>query len=159
TTALMGFGIAVMQPALPPLVRSFLPRHVGLGTAVYANGLLVGEIAPVALAQPLLGAVEGSWRVALVAWSVPLVAIAALVAVLGPRLGHEAEAPTAPRWWPNWKSGLVWRLGLVFGSITSIYFATNGFLPVYLRVSGQTDWTNSALTALNFGQMPASLLL
>jgi CP family cyanate transporter-like MFS transporter len=159
TTALMGFGIAVMQPALPPLVRSWVPRHVGLGTAIYANGLLVGEIAPVALAQPLLGAVEGSWRLALVAWSVPLVAIAALVALLGPRLAHEAKAPTAQRRWPNWKSGLVWRLGLVFGSITSIYFATNGFLPVYLRVSGQTDWTDSALTALNFGQMPASLLL
>jgi CP family cyanate transporter-like MFS transporter len=158
-TALMGLGIAVMQPALPPLVRSWVPHHVGLGTAVYANGLLVGEIAPVALAQPVLAAVAGNWRGSLLAWSVPLVAIAALIALAGPGLGHATRRDAPQRWWPNWLSGLVWRLGLLFGSITSIYFATNGFLPIYLRANGQGDWTGSALTALNCGQIPASLLL
>src|SRR2546423_11922786 len=57
-TIVTGFGISVMQPALPPLVRAWLPDRVGFGTAVYANGLLVGEIFPVALMPlvlPLVG--------------------------------------------------------------------------------------------------------
>src|SRR5262245_54527829 len=42
-TILMGAGIAVMQPALPALVREWLPHRISFGTAVYINGLLVGE--------------------------------------------------------------------------------------------------------------------
>src|SRR6266478_6157906 len=34
-TILMSAGIAIMQPALPPLVRRWLPRHVSFGTAVF----------------------------------------------------------------------------------------------------------------------------
>ena len=41
-TALMCLGVAVMQPALPPLVRSWAPTRIGFATAVYPNGLLVG---------------------------------------------------------------------------------------------------------------------
>ena len=46
-TVVMSAGIAIMQPALPPLVRQWLPRHVGLCTALFTNGLLVGETLPV----------------------------------------------------------------------------------------------------------------
>ena len=47
-----GFGVAVMQPSMPPLVRAWLPDRIGFGTAVYTNGLLIGEILPVALTLP-----------------------------------------------------------------------------------------------------------
>ncbi len=61
--SLTAFGVAVMQPALPPLVRAWLPHRIGFGTAVYTNGLLVGEIIPVTLTGllvlPLIG---NSWR-------------------------------------------------------------------------------------------------
>ena len=42
-TIVMSAGIAIMQPALPPLVRQWLPQRVSFGTRVYTNGLLVGE--------------------------------------------------------------------------------------------------------------------
>src|ERR1700733_5787694 len=42
-TIMMGAGIAVMQPALPPIVRGWLPDRIGFATAVYTNGLLIGE--------------------------------------------------------------------------------------------------------------------
>src|SRR5262249_61770337 len=62
-TVVMSAGIAIMQPALPPLVRQWLPRHVSFGTAAFTNGLLVGEALPVMLTIPLvLPLVEGSWR-------------------------------------------------------------------------------------------------
>ena len=63
TTIVMSAGIAVMQPALPPLVRHWLPQRVSFGTALYTNGLLVGETLPVMLTLPLLfPLVDHSWR-------------------------------------------------------------------------------------------------
>ena len=42
-TIVISAGIAIMQPALSPLVRQWLPKRVTFGAAVYTNGLLVGE--------------------------------------------------------------------------------------------------------------------
>ena len=36
-----------MQPALPAVVRQWLPDRVGFATAVFTNGLIAGEIVPV----------------------------------------------------------------------------------------------------------------
>ena len=157
TTTLMGLGVAIMQPALPPLVRLWSTGHVGFGTAVYTNGLLVGEILPVAFTAPLLALIGGGWRAGLIVWSLPVLVIAVLVAKCAPR--GQPEAPERSRWWPDWSDGPIWQLGLMFGGITSMYFTTNGFLPVYLSSIGRSDMIGSALTALNLGQMPASLLL
>ena len=44
STIVMGAGVSIMQPALPPLVRAWFPQRIGFATAVYTNGLLVGEI-------------------------------------------------------------------------------------------------------------------
>ena len=53
-TAVMSAGIAIMQPALPPLVRQWLPQRVSFATAVFTNGLLVGETLAVMLTIPLV---------------------------------------------------------------------------------------------------------
>src|SRR5262249_10354209 len=53
-TIVTGFGVAIMHPSLPPLVRTWLPHRIGFGTALFTNGLLVGEILPVALTIPLV---------------------------------------------------------------------------------------------------------
>ena len=46
-TVVMGAGIAMLQVALPAAVRAWTPQQVGFATALYTNGLLVGEILPV----------------------------------------------------------------------------------------------------------------
>ena len=48
-TIAMGTGVAIMQVTMPPTVRAWLPHRIGFATAVYTNGLLIGEILPVAL--------------------------------------------------------------------------------------------------------------
>ena len=78
-TVVMGAGIAVTQPAMPALVGRWLPDRIVLGTGVYTNGLLVGEILPVSLFPFLFPALGESWRATFVVWAVPIAAVALLV--------------------------------------------------------------------------------
>jgi MFS transporter, CP family, cyanate transporter len=160
-TIVTGFGVAVMQPSMPPLVRAWLPDRIGFATAIYSNGLIIGEILPVALMIPLvLPLTGGSWRLAFVAWGVPCLAIAAALYALAPRPAAARLDSALPRkWWPDWKSSLLWRLGLMLGGVNAAYFSTNAFLPDYLNQLGRADLIGPGLTALNVGQLPASFLL
>jgi MFS transporter, CP family, cyanate transporter len=156
-TVIMGAGVAIMQVSLPPAVRAWAPNRIGFATAVYTNGLLIGEILPVALTLPLVLPLVGSWQRGFVFWSVPVVIIALVLLALAPR--RTAQAATGRRWWPDWSSSLIWRLGIMLGTVNANYFATNAFLPDYLRSRGQDEWISAALSGLNIGQVPASLLL
>nr|MDQ6919047.1 MFS transporter [Candidatus Dormibacteraeota bacterium] len=72
-TIVMGVGIAIVQPSMPSLVALWLPRRVGVATAAFSNGLLIGEILPAALTVPwILALAGGSWESALAFWSVPV---------------------------------------------------------------------------------------
>jgi CP family cyanate transporter-like MFS transporter len=158
-TIVTGFGVAIMHPSLPPLVRGWLPTRIGFGTAVFTNGLLVGEILPVALTIPVvLPWLNNSWRESFLLWAVPVVAIALILLLLAPRPPEIAQkAPQ--RWWPDWHDPLIWRLGVALGVANAMYFTANAFLPDYLHHLGRADLVSAALTALNVGQIPASLLL
>ena len=157
-TVVMGAGVAVTQPAMPALVGRWLPQRIVLGTGVYTNGLLVGEILPVAVFPLLFPALGESWRATFVFWAVPIAAIGLLVLLTAPR--HQgAKVAVSSRWWPDWPARDVWRLGLIFGGVGPLYFGTNAFLPGYLTEVGRADLISPALTALNLGQFPASLLL
>jgi MFS transporter, CP family, cyanate transporter len=160
-TIAMGAGVAVMQVTMPPAVRTWLPDRIGFATAVYTNGLLIGEIVAVSLTLPLvLPFAAGNWRIAIALWGLPVVLIALLVALLGPR-PTAAQAALAPRrrWWPDWRDARIWQLGFLFGGVNSIYFSTNAFLPEYLTHVGTPELIGGALTALSVGQLPASFLM
>jgi CP family cyanate transporter-like MFS transporter len=161
TTALTGVGVAVVQPALPQLVSRWMPRRIALGTAVYTNGVMIGTTTTATLTIPLvLPAVGGSWRWALLAWTVP-VAAAALVLALG--------APRPPPWpggdglpqrrWPDWRSPVVWLLGVAFACNNSIYFGINAFLPDFLAAQGRSDLISAALGVVSGAQLVASFIL
>lgn len=163
-TFVMGVGIAVMQPALPAVVRDWVPQRVALGTAMYSNGLLAGEALSASLTIPLvLPATGGSWRLSLAAWSIPVIVIAAVAWWLRPRANtasaSAAAVPPARRWWPDWKSPLTWQLGLLSGYASGLYFGANAFLPDYLVWRGRGDLLNAALSVLNWVQMAASVLM
>jgi MFS transporter, CP family, cyanate transporter len=158
-TVVMGMGVAVAQPAMPALVGRWLPKRIVLGTGVYTNGLLVGEILPVAL-FPMLYAILGeSWRATFVLWAAPIVVIALLLLVMSPREPRASIVGSSARWWPDWPARDVWRLGLIFGGVGPLYFGTNAFLPGYLSEAGRPELISPTLTALNLGQLPASFLL
>jgi MFS transporter, CP family, cyanate transporter len=161
-TLLMGFGIAIIQPAIPTLVREWVPRHVGLGTAVTSNGMLVAVAAGPALTIPLVLPLVGqSWRLDFLAWSVPVLLAAALFLLFAPRNARIAssDATSARRWWPDWKNPLIWLLGLTFGSNNALFYGANAFLPDYLASIGRADLTAATLGSMNFSQLVASFVL
>lgn len=162
-TAVMGFGVAIMQPSLPTLVKSWVPqRHVGLATAVSTNGLMVGVASGPALTLPLvLPLVDRSWRLDFLFWAIPALITAVLFIAMAPRASSAttADAPTDRRWWPDWKNPLIWLLGFTFGSNNALYYGTNAFLADYLTSRGLHDLVGASVGSLNVAQLVASLIL
>ena len=157
-TIATGAGVAIMQVALPSAVRAWVPDRIGFATAVYTNGLLIGEVLPVALMLPLVLPLVGSWQWGFVVWSAPVLIIALLVQGFAPGQRNGATA-VRRRWWPDWRNVLIWRLGIMLGTVNAIYFSTNAFIPDFLRAHGLAEWISPALTGLNAGQLPASFIL
>jgi CP family cyanate transporter-like MFS transporter len=161
-TVLMGFGIAIVQPTLPAVVREWMPQRIGLGTVVYSNGMLTAVMLAPTLTIPLvLPLVGGSWRLDLVVWSMPVLATSVLLAIVGPRPAQAtaARAPATTRWWPDWRNPLIWLLGFTFGGNNAAYYGANAFLPDLLAGQGRADLIGPALGALNAAQFAASLVL
>jgi CP family cyanate transporter-like MFS transporter len=160
-TAAVGAGIAVTQPALSALVRQWLPSRIGLGTAAYSNGLVLGCIFPVMMTLPLTMPFVGNrWQLDLVAWSIPVVVVLLFIAIAS--RGEPKPLPktsTSNGLLPNLNFGVVLRIGLIFGANNCTYFGTNAFLPPYLVASGHPELVTAALTAYNFVQLAGTLLV
>src|SRR2546422_6586290 len=121
-TFLMGVGVALSQPAFPSLVREWFPRRIAIATAVYANGILIGETLPTVFTTPVgvLPLAHGDWRWAIASWS-------ALVLLSAIAIGAAAPARTAgsaarPRWWPHRRPGHAIPPGLVMGVASAAHF-------------------------------------
>ena len=158
-TVVMGVGIAIVQPAMPSLVALWLPRQVGIATAAFSNGFLIGEILPAALTVPfVLSLFGGSWEGALAFWSIPVALIAVAVFL---STGHEPRGTDVPRplWIPDWRDPTTWRLGITLGTASAVYFGLNAFIPDYLRATHHPEQITPALTCLNLFQLPASFIV
>lgn len=158
-TLLMGAGVAVIQPALPTLVAEWFAGK-GFASAVYANGLLVGEALAAALTLPfILPLVGGSWAASLAVWSLPVALTAAMIALFTPNQGAREPATAPARWWPDWRHPLTWQLGALMGGTGGLYFSVNAFIPDYLHATGRPELVAACLGALNSAQLPASFLV
>src|SRR5699024_4516388 len=164
TTFAMGASIAIMQPAVPPIVRQWQPHRIGFATAIYANGMQFGETLSASLTLPIIVPLTGgSWRLSLAFWSLPVL-LAAVLVLLHAR--HTRPAPAAAttatsgrHWWPDWQDPLTWQLGLLVGAASCIFFGTQAFLPDYLTGSGRSALVAAALAALTLSQVATTMLL
>jgi MFS transporter, CP family, cyanate transporter len=157
-----GFGVAIMQPGLPTLVREWLPDRAAVGTIAYTSGMLMGAMFATVLTIPvILPLAGGSWRLDLVLWAVPALLIAPVFFLLSPGTGDRFAAKSAigGRWWPDWKDPLVWLLGLTLGANNSAYFSTNAFLGEFLASHGQGRLLGPALGWLNGAQIVTPFIL
>jgi MFS transporter, CP family, cyanate transporter len=157
-----GFGVAIMQPGMPTLVRQWLPHRIALGTIAYTSGMLMGAMFATVLTIPLvLPLAGGSWRLDMVLWAIPAILIVPVFYFLSPKEdGRYAAGDTiGGRWWPDWRDPLIWFLGIVLGSNNSAYFSTNAFLGDYLASTGKPELLGPALAWLNGAQIVTPFLL
>jgi CP family cyanate transporter-like MFS transporter len=161
-TLAMGFGVAIFQPALPTLVRLWAPTHAWLANAMSTNGMLMGATLTVGVSIPVvLPLVGGSWRLDLLAWSVPGLVATLLYIFVAPR--HRAtDGPRdagATRWWPDWRSRQLWLLGIALGVNNALWFASNGFIPDYLTSIGRSNLIGPTLAWLSGAQVIGSFFM
>jgi MFS transporter, CP family, cyanate transporter len=152
-TFLMGVGVAVTQPAFPALVREWFPRRIAIATAVYANGILIGETLPTAFTTPAgaLPLARGDWRWALTFWSVIVLVSAVGIAAYAP--ARVRSVARVARWWPRWREHQALRIGLVMGMASATYFGANAYIPDFLDQTGRHDLITAALAVLNGSQL------
>src|SRR6266480_4712266 len=152
-TFLMGVGVAVSQPAFPSLVREWFPHRIAIATAVYSNGILVGETLPTALTTPVgvLPLAHGDWRWALASWSALILLSAIAIGAAAP--SKAATAATHARWWPDWRQNQTVRIGLVMGMASATYFGANAYMPDFLEQTGRHDLISPTLAVLNGSQL------
>jgi CP family cyanate transporter-like MFS transporter len=153
TTFLMGVGIAVSQPAFPSLVREWFPRRIAIATAVYSNGILIGETVPNGLTTPVgvLPLAHGDWRWAIATWSVLVLITGVAIVLAAPKRGPKPAVPA--RWWPSWREGPAVRIGLVMGMASAVYFGTNAYIPDFLDQTGRHSLITPTLFVLNASQL------
>jgi CP family cyanate transporter-like MFS transporter len=152
-TFLMGVGIAVSQPAFPSLVREWFPRRIAVATAVYSNGILIGETVPTGLTSPVgvLPLAHGDWRWAIAMWSVVVLLSGVAIVLAAPARGPKPGVPA--RWWPSWREGPAVRIGLVMGMASAVYFGTNAYVPDFLDQTGRHSLITPTLFVLNGAQL------
>jgi CP family cyanate transporter-like MFS transporter len=152
-TFLMGVGIAVSQPAFPSLVREWFPRRIAVATAVYSNGILIGETVPAGLTSPVgvLPLAHGDWRWAIAMWSVVVLISGVAIVLAAPARGPKPAVPA--RWWPSWREGPAVRIGLVMGMASAVYFGTNAYVPDFLDQTGRHSLITPTLFVLNGAQL------
>jgi CP family cyanate transporter-like MFS transporter len=153
STLLMGVGIAVSQPAFPAVVREWFPRRIAIATAVYSNGILIGETVPTAFTTPVgvLPLAHGDWRWALATWSV--IVMVSAIAIVAKAPARPTGAAGRPRWWPDWARGQTVRIGLVMGMASAVYFGANAYIPDYLDQTGRHSLISPTLALLNGAQL------
>lgn len=159
-TAVMGIGIAFLQTAMPVLSRGWLPGAVGRASAVYTNGLLVGELVAAGGTGLLVDLVLGAgWQWAFAIWVLPVPLLMVLTAWLG-RAWREVDGAAGGGFvLPDIRSRRMWSLAALLGSVGALYFCGNVFLPGILGQTDDTDLLAVSLVSLNAAQIVSSTLL
>jgi CP family cyanate transporter-like MFS transporter len=157
-SAVMGIGVSMMQPSLPALLPRWLePHHLALGSAIYMNGMLMGEFIGAGITLPvLMPLLDNSWRATLVAWSLPALLVAA--ALFLPKRDR-AKPVRKVAWLPDWHNPLTLRIGLLLGLSGSLFFGLNAYMGNLLQHQSQFDKLPDALFWYNLAQVFASLIM
>jgi CP family cyanate transporter-like MFS transporter len=171
-SACMGGAVGIAQPALPRIARDALPHRIGLATALYSNGFIVGGFFGAGLAVPLLALVgQLSWRGLFVLWGV--IGLVSAVGWLAPSLAEHYEraqsrpaaASPAGHWLhdaliePMRTRGMI-AVTIAFSTQSAVYYALSAWLPTYLIARGWTlAETVVPVAALAVTGIPAGLIV
>jgi CP family cyanate transporter-like MFS transporter len=175
-TLLMSLGIAMAQTAIPPLVRRWFPTYIGLVSALFSDGLIIGEAVAAGITVPIMVQLWGkdAWTATFILWGIPVVILLVLWLWLAPPapaqpFSREDASPEsleslqATEVTSEGKPSIMQpirvsalHLGILVGGGSLIYFGMNGWIAPYNQAIHHADLTPGALTILNVAQLPSS---
>lgn len=186
-TALLSLGIAVAQTAMPVLARQWFPARIGFVSALYSDGLILGEAIAAGVTKPLILGPLGNdaWVATFVAWSLPVFVTLALWLALAPpapptylpasaRMGgtlSRESRTTATTSETNETNDTnetggdqrrrvsALHLGILVGAVSLVFFGMNGWIATYNSALGRQSETAITLAVLNAAQLPVSLAM
>jgi CP family cyanate transporter-like MFS transporter len=173
-TALLSLGIAVGQTAMPVLARQWFPTRIGFVSALYSNGLILGEAIAAGITGPLILGAFGhdAWPASFVIWTIPVVATLALWLLLAPATpalnprqasptdGSPTSTDTQQHLPPKAKLKLrvhPLHMGVLLGCASLTFFGMNGWIAPYNHALHRDASTALTLFVLNAAQLPVSL--
>ncbi|MBJ7594292.1 MAG: MFS transporter [Candidatus Dormibacteraeota bacterium] len=149
-------AVAFMQPAIAVALRTWRPAAVRLGTSIYASGLMAGAILAAALSSTILTQLFGSWHGVLILWTLPI--LIALTLWMRQTRGMPGTRVRPGNWRGGWLDGAVWRIGILFG-LQSVVFFSAGWLPTYYQTLGLgREGAAAVFTVFTCAQFLATLL-
>ena len=160
----MGLAVALFQTALPSATRVWTPKHIALGSAVYLNGMMLGETSGAGLTLPVVMPLAGGdWALAILFWSIPVVLIAALVAFMPIANDTEENAPATSQnsqpTLPRLNDIHVWQYGLLLASSVVAFYVINAYCASVLTSRGEEYALEELIFAFNAMPLLASFVL
>ena len=153
-TAVLAACISVAQPALAVIARSWFPHNVQGATTAYSAALNTGAVAGATLSVYAI-ALAG-WPATFVAWSAAALAAGGAWFLLAPHVPpqHEKVAPLADAV----RNGTLWRVALILGCQSLIYYGASTWTPFHLR-SSPHSYVSLVLLLLTGTTIPVGIFL
>ncbi|HEX9038714.1 MAG TPA: MFS transporter [Ktedonobacterales bacterium] len=163
-TGAMSAGVALGQTSIPMLARQWFPNRIGFVSALFTDGLTIGETIAAWATAPLMVAWFGAdaWPAALLIWAIPVALTVIIWLWLAPpNPTPHSEAATAPAAASESRAARPtvgpWLIGGVMGAGSLIYFGMNNWIAPYNKAIGAEALTPLALLAINIAQLPVTI--
>jgi CP family cyanate transporter-like MFS transporter len=168
-TLILSVGITMSQTAIPVLIRRWYPKQIGLVSALFSDGLILGEAVAAGITVFIMVRWFGNdaWAGTFVFWGIPAIVLFALWLWLAPPAPAKVRKPhfslqhttksldvSAPI---KRKRVNALHLGILVGGGSLIYFGMNAWIASYNQALHQSYLTPIALISLNAAQLPVSL--
>ena len=129
-TAVLATFVAIAQPAMSVMVRTWFPDRIQQASTVYAMSLALGGLTAASLTVYLLPVV--GWRGTFAVWGLPAIIAAGLWLRLGPGRSspHEAQPHDLGR---LLRSREVWHVAALFGGQSLVFYGGVAWIPFLLR--------------------------
>jgi CP family cyanate transporter-like MFS transporter len=143
---------------MPVAVKERFASRPAFATGIYVLGINIGSALSSALAVPIAHA-AGGWRWSLAFFSVATIALVAAWAALTRREPPHRRAEVTPVRLP-WRNGLAWRLVGIFGSMASLFYGLNSWLPdAYVERGWSEGKAGALLAVLNIAALVTTLVV
>ncbi|NTS32392.1 CynX/NimT family MFS transporter [Phyllobacterium sp. BT25] len=147
-TALAGACIAIGNVLLPGLVKRDFASSTGLMTGLYTMALCAGAATAAGFTLPLQRMLGGSWSLALGAWALPALVVAAIWfphaffrKVRTKHAGFKVEG--------LWRDRLAWQVTLFMGLQSALAYCIFGWLSPILRERGMDGVTAGLVVSVS----------